>query len=744
MTNAGAKNGLAGRPFVRAWAVGLLLLAAGFSFAQSFRAVADSDFVLLTWDSPPGVDSFDLMRREGTGDFVKLATASPITDAQRIAALIPPRSQESEAIYRLLEIAPGQINALPRRFPWGPFKDREDWDRRGPVWLAARNFLATRFYRIRVVRGLAFVDSAVVNGRVYSYSLRSAGARGRPLARDASITAGTPTPVPPPSGFAADAGDRMTFLYWQSQADAAGYRIYRATSGAGPYSLLSPGSGTIALLTMNPVTMDSLKPARPGFLDTTVANNQTYYYRLASVNRLDRVGTQGAARSATPRDQTPPQTPSGLSVLPAGYGLQLTWPKVSKDIAERAEKVTKYQVFRYRSYEAANRDAPGDGVKAGSVAQLPDTLWMAGFTDNYPTLKPDSVYWYRLLCEDDAIPVHNLSAKSGPVSGSFKDTVPPGPALKLATDPYEDSLILSWAKPKDADLAGFDVYRGICGGESVVAYRNFKVWKPYDLFQIANIDSPGVNRYVDRSLPSGSPICYRYSVKAYDRNQNYAPMKESICSRLRDRTGPLAPVISGLKARDRSILVEWVAPPVQDLYGFVVERAPDTSGPWLKVSPALKLPDPKKLTCESIPPVSRWQDTTWRLLDTVGVKPETTYWYRVRGVDYLGNEGGNSAAIGTFTYSRALPPIPTGLKATGGGVVTLTWQPSYDTAYLGFAVFRSRSATSGFHQVSPLIRGNSFDDKGAVSGETYYYRIQYYANDGNRSEPSQPATWAAP
>ncbi|MBM3322299.1 hypothetical protein FJY69_02300 [candidate division WOR-3 bacterium] len=728
-------------PRLLAFACWLLAL----SSAQSFQAVVDSGFVLLTWDSFPGVDSFVLLRREGRGDFAHLATIAPVTDTVRINTLITPRSEEWNAIWKLLEIAPARINTLPRRFPWGPFKDRDDWERRGPAWRASRDFLAGRFHRIRVVRGLAWADSAVAPGRTYTYSLGPAGARARPLAPDVSVVAGSISLPLPPSGFTADAGDRMAFLYWQEQPGAVGYRLYRANSASGPYTLLSPSSGTIALLTTNPVTMDSLKPARPGFLDTTCTNNTTYHYKVASVNLLGRVGNQGATQSATPRDKTPPQTPSGISLLPAGYGLRLTWPKVAKDIAERSENVTKYRVWRYRSFEASNRDSSSDRIKAGTVAQVADTLWMVSFLDTWPSLKPDSTYWYRLQAEDDAIPAHNLSVRSGPVSGSFKDTVSPGPATKLVIDPYEDSLILSWSKPKDSDLAGFDVYRGICGGESVVVYREFKVWKPYELSQIANIDTPGITRYVDRSLPAGSPICYRYSVKSYDRNQNLAPMRESICGRLRDRTGPLAPVISALKARDRSIQVEWVAPPVQDLYGFIVERSPSEAGPWTRVSPALSLPDPTKLTCESIPPVSKWQDTTWRFIDTSGVKPETTCWYRVRGVDYLGNEGANSATIGTFTYTRGRPPVPTGLKAAdAGGLARLSWQPSFDSTWLGFAVFRSRKSTQGFVQVSPLLRTSTFDDPGTVSGETYYYRVQYYARDGNRSEPSQPVTHIAP
>ncbi|MEO0108979.1 MAG: hypothetical protein ABIK62_07425, partial [candidate division WOR-3 bacterium] len=602
------------------------------------------------------------------------------------------------------------------------------------IWLKTREFLGTRFPRVRLVRGRAYADSSAVPGEHYVYELRPV-VRGREALTGpvVEVRAGALAQLRPPTGVTTEAGDQQVLVVWEELDGAVAYRIERAIRSSGPFAAISPSSAIVGLVALNPLTFDSIKPARPGFLDTTPKNDTTYYYRIVGIDLLNRPGQASAGVSAVPRDKTPPETPSGIVVRRLVYGLELAWPKVTKDIAGREERVKLYDVYRYPSYERAERDSVGDGVKAGTVNQVADTTTMVRFSEHYPKLQPDSVYWYRISCSDKAIPASNTSRKSAVVSGFFKDTVPPASPTQLRVDCYEDSIILIWTPPTAQDLAGFDVYRGICGGESVVVYRQFKVYRPYELFPIANIDSSQVVRYVDRSLPKGSPIFYRYALKAYDRNQNYSPMSESICARLRDRTGPLPPVIAGLKARDRALLVEWVAPPVQDLFGFVVERALDSAGPWLKISPELKLPDTSAIECESIPPVSRLSDTTWTLLDTQDIRAGTEYWYRVRGVDYLGNEGRNSVPISSFTYSRHLPPVPTSLSAADSapGIVVLTWQPGFDSSQLGFVVFRSTRPDAGFHQVSPIISGNRFVDSRAVRGEKCYYQVQYLARDGS-------------
>ena len=45
--------------------------------------------------------------------------------------------------------------------------------------------------------------------------------------------------------------------------------------------------------------------------------------------------------------------------------------------------------------------------------------------------------------------------------------------------------------------------------------------------------------------------------------------------RLLEQTAPPAPIVTGLRARDNAVLVEWIASPVQDLKAFHVYRSDD-------------------------------------------------------------------------------------------------------------------------------------------------------------------------
>ena len=258
--------------------------------------------------------------------------------------------------------------------------------------------------------------------------------------------------------------------------------------------------------------------------------------------------------------------------------------------------------------------------------------------------------------------------------------------------------------------------------------------RPYTLGHIANIDSAGATQYTDKSLLKDSPICYRYAVKAYDTNQNFSAMSDSICDRLSDYTGPLAPVIAGLKARNKAILVDWVAPPVQDLFGFTVERSETGSDPWVRVSPKLKFPE--TFTCGDIPATNIWaEDSVFSFLDTTVIEKKT-YWYRIYGSDYTQNDGNRSVPIETYTYNFSGPPKPTIVSVTQSAKpcgLQIVWTPAYDKSHLGFAVFRSTSKDCCYRQISPIVTDNKYIDDKVTAGQSYWYKIQYFDTDGNRS-----------
>jgi hypothetical protein len=180
-----------------------------------------------------------------------------------------------------------------------------------------------------------------------------------------------------------------------------------------------------------------------------------------------------------------------------------------------------------------------------------------------------------------------------------------------------------------------------------------------------------------------------------------------------------------------------VVAPVQDLFGFVVERAEDENGPWTEISEALQFPE--EVECESIPATNIWAaDSTFSFYDTSAVS-KNIYWYRVRAADYGGNVGDASAPIETYTFSYERPPQPVNItvnQVSGMCALEITWYPAYDTPYLGFTVFRSTTQDCCYRQISPIIQGNTFIDDRIMAGKPYWYKVQYFGKDGNRSPVS--------
>ncbi|MFQ5525146.1 MAG: LamG-like jellyroll fold domain-containing protein [Thermoanaerobaculia bacterium] len=98
------------------------------------------------------------------------------------------------------------------------------------------------------------------------------------------IALGDPPPAAP-SQLTATAGDGQVTLDWQdnTESDLAGYRVYRSTTSGGPYSDVSGLTGLSS------------------YLDTTVTNDTTYYYRVTAEDANANPSPFSNQAMATPR-----------------------------------------------------------------------------------------------------------------------------------------------------------------------------------------------------------------------------------------------------------------------------------------------------------------------------------------------------------------------------------------------------------------------------------------------------------
>ncbi len=654
------------------------------------------------------------------------------------------------------------------------------------------------------------------------------------VGKDIRVTAGTFIPLPAPASVAAEAGDDAIQITWQKVPGATGYIIERSNTFSGTYlrvneslypaninNKLNGDTIVPALQGMLDYNRFSLKTGK----DTThlvnsvmiagPTNGNNYYYKVKAVDLFKRAGAASAAVGpAKPGDKTPPSLPSDITAIPDDNtgSVNVKWDQVVRDVNghwERPDSTVKFRVYRFTNAENPDAQTP---VYLGQFNtrkgfRLNETI------DSDPSLRSEfgnKIWWYRIRTLDVA---GNLSQWSTAVSATVKDITPPRIPVQLATKGFEDYISVKWKLNSEPDISSYMIYRSLCHLGSWVEclpQDTCRVWQSYNPMNIqpqgeapktslAYLDnknrlpcpcsgpfvflgeltqdslrkavSAGNFFFDDRTIPSGSPLCYAYWIKAKDISGNLSgnypiPSAEEIgeiaCERLHDLTPPDPALISGLFAMDERIRVEWLGPPSQDIRAYHVYRAegmiparePDLSnfkwvgGMTVELPPTLPAVLTQPYEAPTIASCDRIsvQATPWMsqgFFTDKKIEPKKTYWYRVVGIDYDGNETKleKSAAISTFSFSSRIPDAPVlnnpVIESSPCGV-KLTWAPAYDAAkHRGFVVYRSNSAYGNFVPIvtAPLAY-NNFTDTNVAKGQTWHYRVAVLLLNGKLSAAS--------
>jgi hypothetical protein len=771
----------------------------GFLYAISSENLGRKTYILLKWPRMKGVKAFNLYRKEipSSGIPTTPINTKPIammSNCNDIKAVIPEGSVEWQAITNVINGPPKPKTKTTTKgsstkgssliSPIDPsemFAVVPTAAKLSPCAISTLSdtskayedlhALAGKYWKVGVVIGQAYVDDDVVPGKKYMYAITPASSRGTGTGigtekieaiDTAIVVAGKVLLLPAPTGVSTIAGDNKVMVRWNEMGTASGYDVYRSSASASPVKI--NGADIVEKCTLdlegNKISekncfIDFMRWDEAGYpaLHEVVApdsiygpyNGTTYQYKVRAYDALGRPGMFSSNVPATPEDETPPAVPYGITVEAYPDGLQPIWYQVTHDELGHVELsgIQGYKVYRFNS-----ADSLADSIVVKSM--LPDTFGaFPFFKDTDPALFSaygEKTYWYRVRSIDGAGNISGLSPSAG---NNLPDTTPPPPPRDLKAESHADHIALDWKKPNPvpSDLAGYNIYRGVCGEDSVcVEYeqRDPKLYKepsctkwelvPYPMYLVGNKDHPDSLKYKDYTVPPGSPICYRYTIKAYDKSQNLSDTSRTVCQKLREETPPAPPVLAGLKARDRAIKVEWVSSPVQDLFGFIVERAEKEAGPYKRVSDSLIFPT--AIDCDDIPATNIWAaDSVFSFMDTT-VEEKKVYWYRVKAADYGGNIGKPSVPIETYTYNLGPPPTPKDLKVTQPAklcALLIEWKPDYDKEYAGFVVFRSSDPTTGYRQISPILKESKFLDDKVIGNKDYYYKVQYFAKNGNRS-----------
>ncbi|MDH5445566.1 MAG: fibronectin type III domain-containing protein [Gammaproteobacteria bacterium] len=283
------------------------------------------------------------------------------------------------------------------------------------------------------------------------------------------------------------------------------------------------------------------------------------------------------------------------------------------------------------------------------------------------------------------------SGGGGTGAGAGSGTVPDAPSGLVATGISENTISLVWQDNSDNET-GFIVQR------SQTAGVNFEV--------VVSLNKD-ITSYTDASGLLAETTYY-YRVLATNAVGNSEASNEDDAATLVASTAaPIAPAKFTANAESSSsISMSWIDMSDNE-NNFIIERS--TS----------------KDTGYEI--IATLGPNTTEYIDTDGLAPETTYYYRI----FARNNSGDSSSpdimkATTLAESVDIPVKPTGLGASAisANRIDLTWVDKSDNE-TGFDIQRSTSSDSGFTTIGSVAANvESYSDTDGLSAETtYYYRV---------------------
>jgi fibronectin type 3 domain-containing protein len=564
---------------------------------------------------------------------------------------------------------------------------------------------------------------------------------------------------PAPTGLTATAGSSQVSLSWGASAGATSYSIYRGTS-AGGESATAIATG---------VTSAS-------YVDTTVTNGTTYYYKVTAVNSSGASGYSNEA-SATPVSGLP-AAPAALTATAGNAQVALSWTASSG--------ATSYNVYR--------GSLPGQENTTPIATGITTTSYLDTTVNNGPT------FYYKVTAVNSA----GTSSYSNEASATpTAPALPPAPTGLTATA-GNTLAVLSWTASTGA--TSYNVYRGTSsGGESTTAIATGITTTSYTntgltngtayYYKVAAVNSSGTSTYSNEAsaTPTGGSGTTTYYQDSFSRTGDMTGSTPDVTDTGGATWANLAGTgqypISGGTASINPAAYSWSAEylPVNGTSGITLDGTKNFTVSVVVTSPStgrvglcLSTAAPGNLYSSDFAAMSTcsgftgayafnggninynfgagisgattismsYNAATTTLTYTVGSTTLATQTgvtaAEVAAIRYVGlgddGYGGGAAApaptFDNFTFTvgsgggGTVPAAPTGLAATAGNAqVALTWTAS--SGATSYNVYRG--TTAGGESTTAIATGittASYSDTSVTNGTAYYYKVTAINSSG--------------
>lgn len=431
------------------------------------------------------------------------------------------------------------------------------------------------------------------------------------------------------------------------------------------------------------------------FEDAAARPGVKQHYDLRAIDGQGREQSVATLRDVIPGPEKPVPTVAKVEAAADAVSIRLRWTGLDP----RAARARAYHVHRALRGMPLKRitDAPvvcqteRQGGKA-PVLQYVDRA-----------VEIDRTYTYAVVAADA---FGRDSAPSPTVDATFRDIVPPARASEFAATTQGDGGIeLTWKRPADADLAGFNVYRMAVKG---VALEKIT----------PNLLQPNATRMIDRPRTPGH---YVYTITSIDQAGNESSPttrvklgalvlerpQSPVLATVPDRVAPAAPGKPAAQAGE-TIGLSWAASPEEDLRGYVVYRGRAENGPFVRVG-----------ATKAASFVDRGSPFLWG-----------TFFYRIAAVDRSGNESPQGPAVSAERRGKL-----SGLRKGRPGIRFKMALPAFDPANVKEVIilrtlkspyaedFATQPGYEEVVRVPPTAK--EFEDKTGDASFFYAYSLSY-------------------
>lgn len=417
----------------------------------------------------------------------------------------------------------------------------------------------------------------------------------------------------------------------------------------------------------------TLPPNANTYTHNGLVSNTTYYYRVRAANEVGN-SSYSTTISATTKKDPPSLPPTDLKVAENSAttnSLTLTW-------VNNASNATGFVLERTQT--------PSSGGSYQEVA----TLGIAPLTYVDEGLKSNTTYFYRIkaINKDGASDYGNIAAGT-----TLLEAGPPAaPTQFTATAVSTFQINLSWKDNADNETS----------------YIIERATEETGTFLRLSPLPANTNFFENIGLKANTTYFYRVIAKNNDGEAKSTIISATTFEEAQPPSPPSG--LSVVAVSTVQINLSWKDNSNSET-NFKIERATSDTGPFEFVAAVGAN-------------VTNYQN--------FGLKPNTTYYYKVQAISGDGASGFTNTASAK-TYLAAQPPsAPSKLTAEGVSTaqINLTWQDNANNE-TGFVIERATTNDGPFSFVGAVgANVTSFESTGLSANTRYHYKVRAINNDG--------------